>query len=323
MSISRRRFVAASAGCASYLAAAAPLLSASALRRWNGAGARRMVAQTPFARIEELGDGMFAIVSTPLDGDFTTVCNGGIVGGSEGTLVVEAFATPEGAAWAAEQARALTGRWPTHVVVSHYHGDHSAGPAGYAEGGEGAPELRATAVTRDLVRESPGDEAAKAPWADVVVVPEDGPVEIDLGSRTVAVVPRGGHTASDLSVEVDGGEGPVWCGDLVWNAMFPNYMDAVPSRLSRSVRALQAIAADAFVPGHGPLADAEAMSRYVALIDSVEEAARDAWRRGINSDDAAEAYEVPVELGEWMMFSPNYHQRAIQAWMDELASPEY
>ncbi len=323
MSITRRRFVAASAGCASYLAAAAPLLSASALRRWSGAGARRMVAQTPFARIEELADGMFAIVSTPLDGDFTTVCNGGIVGGSEGTLVVEAFATPEGAAWAAEQARALTGRWPTHVVVSHYHGDHSAGPAGYAEGGESAPELRATAVTRDLVRGSPGDEAAKAPWADVVVVPEDGPVEIDLGSRTVAVVPRGGHTASDLSVEVDGGEGPVWCGDLVWNAMFPNYMDAVPSRLSRSVRALQAIAADAFVPGHGPLADAEAMSRYVALIDSVEEAARDAWRHGINSDDAAEAYEVPVELGEWMMFSPNYHQRAIQAWMDELAGPEY
>ena len=323
MSISRRRFVAASAGCASYLAAAAPLLSASALRRWSGAGARRMVAQTPFARIEELGDGMFAIVSTPLDGDFTTVCNGGIVGGSEGTLVVEAFATPEGAAWAAEQARALTGRWPTHVVVSHYHGDHSAGPAGYAEGGESAPALRATAVTRDLVRGAPGDEAAKAPWADVVVVPEDGPVEIDLGRRTVAVVPRGGHTASDLSVEVDGGEGPVWCGDLVWNAMFPNYMDAVPSRLSRSVRALQAIAADAFVPGHGPLADAEAMSRYVALIDSVEEVARDAWRRGINSDDAAEAYEVPVELGEWMMFSPNYHQRAIQAWMDELAGPEY
>ena len=319
MSISRRRFVAASAGCASYLAAAGPLLSAPALRRWSGTGARRAVAQTPFARIEELGDGMFAIVSTPLNGDYTTVCNGGIIGGSSGTLVVEAFATPEGARWAAEQARGLTGRWPTQVVVTHYHGDHSAGPTGYAEGDGSAPPLRATAVTRDLVQGSPGNEAAKAPWADVVVVAEDGPVEIDLGSRAVAVVPRGGHTASDLSVEVDGGEGPVWCGDLVWNAMFPNYMDAVPSRLSRSVRALQAIRASTFVPGHGPLAGAEAMSRYVALIDSVEEAARTAWTRGINSEDAAEAYEVPGELGEWIMFSPNYYQRAIQAWMDELA----
>lgn len=319
MTMTRRSFVACSAGCASYLAAAAPLLSAPALRRWSGVGARRIVAQTPFARIEELGEGLFAIISTPLNGDYTTVCNGGIVGGTSGTLMVEAFATPEGARWAAEQARELTGRWPTQVVVSHYHGDHSAGPAGYADAEDGSPQLHATATTRDLVHESPGDEAAKAPWADVVLVPEDGPIEIDLGGRTVAVVPRGGHTASDLSVEVDGGEGPVWCGDLVWNAMFPNYMDAVPSRLSRSVRALQAISAGTFVPGHGPLADAEAMARYVALIDSVEEAARSAWQRGMGSDEAAEGYEVPAALGEWIMFSPNYHQRAIQAWMDELA----
>ena len=84
MSMSRRRFVAASAGCASYLAAAGPLLSGRALRGWGGQGARRVVAQTPFARVEELGDGMFAIVSTPLNGDYTTVCNGGIVGGSSG-----------------------------------------------------------------------------------------------------------------------------------------------------------------------------------------------------------------------------------------------
>ena len=321
-SISRRRFVTASAGCASYLAAAGPLLSAPSLRRWRGVGARRIVAQAPFARIEELGDGMFAIISTPLDGDYTTVCNGGIIGGSSGTVVVEAFATREGARWAAEQARALTGRWPSQVVVSHYHGDHSAGPTGFAADGESTPQLRATATTRDLVQGSPGDEAVKAPWADVVVVPEHGPVEIDLGSRTLTVVPRRGHTASDLSVQVDGGDGPVWCGDLVWNAMFPNYMDAVPSRLSRAVRALQAIDAGTFVPGHGPLADADGMARYVALIDSVEEAARNAWRRGVNSDDAAAAYEVPAELGEWMMFSPNYHQRAIQAWLDELGGAE-
>ena len=333
MSISRRRFVAASASCASYLAAAGPFLSESALRRWSGSGGgwgglgsgwggpggSRVVAQEPFARIEEVGEGMFAIISTPLGGDYTTVCNGGIVGGSAGTVVVEAFATPAGATWAAERARELTGRWPTHVVVSHYHGDHSAGPAGFARGDGAAPSLHATAATRDLVLRSPGDEEAKAPWADVVVLPGDADTEIDLGDRSVAVVPREGHTASDASVEVDGGEGPVWCGDLVWNAMFPNYMDAVPSRLSRSVRLLQAIPGQTFVPGHGPLADRNAMAKYVAVIDSVEEAARDALRRGLNAEDAAAAYEVPEELGDWVLFSPNYYQRAIESWLAELS----
>lgn len=318
MSISRRRFVSASAGCACYLAAAGPFLSPSALRGWKRPGRGRPRAQEPFARIEELGDGMFAIISTPLGGDYTTVCNGGIIGGSAGTMVVEAFASPEGSAWAARQARELTGQWPTHVVVTHYHGDHSAGPAGFAGDGEATPRLHATATTRDRVAGSAGDEAARASWADVVLVGEDAPAEIDLGSRVVSVVPRRGHTASDLTVEVDGGEGPVWCGDLVWNAMFPNYMDAVPSRLSQSVRALQALPTRSFVPGHGPMADADAMSQYVALIDSVEAAAREARQRGMNAEDAAGAYEVPEALGEWVLFNPAYYQRAIESWLVEL-----
>ena len=309
MSLSRRRFVAASAGCASglaaaagcasYLAAVGRFLPRAALERWGGMGAGggggamsgagagrssrggfgryggRVVAQEPWARIEEVGPGMYAIISTPLAGDYTTVCNGGIIGGSAETLVVEAFMSERGAAWVAGKARELTGRWPGQVVVSHHHADHSAGSAGFAgTGGEAVPSLHATETTRNLVVTSPTYEGPLAPWADAVLVPEGAPATFDLGDRSVTVQPRGGHTASDVTVEVDGGEGPVWCGDLVWNAMFPNYVDAIPSRLSRSVRALRGLPATTFVPGHGPLADAEAMTRYTAVIDSVEAAAR-------------------------------------------------
>ena len=354
MSISRRRFVAASAGCASglaaaascasYLAAVKPLLSPDALARWGragvgdgggpasgmdggrGSGTRRatavgrIVAQEPWARIEEVGRGMYAVISTPLGGDYTTVCNGGIIGGSAETMVVEAFMSERGAEWVAAKARELTGRWPGLVVVSHHHADHSAGSDGF-EGADGdvTPALHATGTTRNLVMTSPTNEAALAPWADAVLVPEDAPAALDLGGRVATVQPRGGHTASDLTVEVDGGEGPVWCGDLVWNAMFPNYVDAVPSRLSRSVRALRGLPATTFVPGHGPLADTGAMARYIDVIDSVEEAARRAITGGRTAQEAAEEYEVPEELGEWSLFNPAYYQRAIEAWMRELA----
>lgn len=334
MSISRRRFVAAAAGCASglataascasYLAAVGPLLPARAAARWNrkGVGDRpaggRIVAQEPWARIEEVGPGMFAVVSTPLNGDYTTLCNGGIIGGSAETLVVEAFASERGAAWVAGKARELTGRWPGQLVVSHYHSDHSAGSGGFAPDGGAVPPIHATETTRNLVLTSLDNEGALQPWVDAVYVPEDGPVEFDLGDRVVAVEPRTGHTASDLTVAVDGGEGPVWCGDLVWNAMFPNYRDAVPSRLSRSVRALGGLPATTFVPGHGPLADAEAMAGYIALIDSVETAAREAGRLGRTAEEAANDYEVPAELGDWALFNPSYYQRAIEAWMREL-----
>ena len=315
--LSRRRFLAASAGCAGYLAAAGPLLSPAALGRWR-APRRRIVAQEPFARIEDLGFGMFAVVSTPLDGDYTTVCNGGIIMGRQSTLVVEAFSTPEGAAWVARQTRELTGGWPTHVVVTHYHGDHSVGPAGFDPGDGAPPPLHATEATRDLVLGSPADEEAKAAWADAVVLAGDVESEIDLGGRVATVVPRGGHTVSDLTVEVDGGEGPVWCGDLVWNAMFPNYMDAEPSRLARSVYSLHALSADVFVPGHGPLAGIDDVSRYIAVIDSVGEFAREAWQLGVEAEEAASRFQVPEDLGEWVLFDPGYYQRAMEAWMDEI-----
>ncbi|MDH3224624.1 MAG: MBL fold metallo-hydrolase [Gemmatimonadota bacterium] len=318
MSPSRREFLATTGSCACYLAAAAPLVPLAARSRWAegppSAGARH---QTPFARLEPVGDGLTAIISTPLEGDFTTICNGGIIEGSSGTLVVEAFGTPEGARWAAERARDLTGRWPTHVVVTHHHGDHVAGVAGFREGGS-APELYVTEETRDRVLERAEEASARAPWADVIILPGTEPVHIDLGDRDVSVVPRRGHTGSDVTVEIDGGLGPVWCGDLVWNAMFPNFVDAAPSRLSSAVGALGALPTDLYVGGHGPVSNGAAFAAYVGMLQSVEAAAREAWRRGLTAAEAADEYEVPSSLGEWMLFNPLFYQRAMEAWLREL-----
>ncbi len=318
MSVSRRQFLTTTGSCACYLAAAGPFVPLSARARWTGgppgAAAR---SQTPFARLEPVGEGLTAVISTPLDGDFTTICNGGIIEGSAGTLVVEAFGTPEGARWVAERARELTGRWPTHVVVTHYHGDHVAGAAGFREGGQ-PPELYVTEETRGRVLGRAEEAAARAPWADVIILPETEAVHIDLGGRDVAVVPRRGHTGSDMTVEIDGGEGPVWCGDLVWNAMFPNYVDAAPSELSRAVGAIGALSTDLYVGGHGPVSDRDAFAAYVGMLQSVEAAAREAWRRGLTAAEAADEYEVPAWLGEWALFNPLFYQRAMEAWLREL-----
>jgi glyoxylase-like metal-dependent hydrolase (beta-lactamase superfamily II) len=227
------------------------------------------------------------------------------------TLVIEAFATDAGARWMADQARALTGRWPALVVLTHFHGDHTGGIAGFAEAGP--PAIRATATTRELVeREDAGRDPPPSPprtalLADVALLPEERETTLDLG----------GHTPSDVSLELDD-PSVVWCGDLVWNRMFPNYRDAIPSRLSRDVRALVRTRATTYVPGHGPLADAPDLDRYIALIDDVEAAARRAIERGISAVDAAKEYRVPAALGEWVMFSPRFYEVAFTAWEREL-----
>ena len=317
---SRREFIRLSSACAAHMTLMASPFPAAArtlfARRTTGA----VVAQEPFGRLESLGEGLWALISTPLGGDYTTVCNGGIIEGSSGVLVVEAFQTPEGARWMAERARELTGRWPTHVLVSHYHGDHTSGAEGYAgEGSTASPRIHATPETLSLRNgRIPNDapEDAKRPWADVVLLPENHPEDLDLGARTPRLVPRMGHTASDVTVELEE-EGIIWCGDLVWNGMFPNYMDAVPSRLSRSVRSIQASGANLFVPGHGPLATPADMTTYRAVIDGLEETARQAFREGWTSEEAAARHVISERLGEWTLFNPSYFQRAVEAWLKE------
>jgi glyoxylase-like metal-dependent hydrolase (beta-lactamase superfamily II) len=320
-SYSRREFLGTSLSCAGHLALMALPFSPAVRRLWSSRRRGQIVAQEPFGRLERIGDGLYALISTPLGGDYTTVCNGGIIAGTSGVLAVESFARPEGARWLAERARALTGRWPTHTAITHYHSDHSGGLAGYFPDDDG-PRVRATAVTRELVltrRREPADEETQRLWSDVTLLDEHEPSAIDLGGRTVRVIPRTGHTASDVTIEL-ADERIVWCGDLVWNGMFPNYVDATPSLLSEAVRALQRGGWSTYVPGHGPLADAGELERYVAVLDNIEAAARRAAEQGMSAEQAAADYAIPVELGEWTLFNPQYFERAIGAWLRELTA---
>ncbi|MCZ6918372.1 MAG: MBL fold metallo-hydrolase [Gemmatimonadetes bacterium] len=312
----RRTFLGVSTSCSAHLLAMAAGARPFAGRFFGPPTARQVVAQEPWGRLEQIGDGLWALISTPLE-DRTTLSNGGIIAGSQGTLVVESFASARGAAWMAEQARLLTGRWPTHAVLTHFHGDHAGGIEGFGSE-DGATRLLATGITRDLVLDGVEDGSPRASiLAEVVLLDPDNPTRIDLGGRTARIVPRGGHTPSDVSVEIDD-PGVVYCGDLVWNRMFPNYRDAIPSRLSTDVRALVRGPETKYVPGHGPMATPGDLAQFIAVIDHVESAARRAFDGGIPAAEAATSFGLPESLGEWFMFSPRYYEVALEAWEREL-----
>lgn len=309
----RRDFLKTSSSCAAHIglmAAASPLF---ARRLWAAQERFAVVAREPWGRLERVAEGVWALVSTPLQ-DRTTLCNGGIIAGRAGVLVVEAFGSDAGATWMAGQARTLTGRAATHVVVTHYHGDHTGGLRGAFADAD--VKLLATDVTRDQTRDRNQNAPAEI-LAGAQILDTRRPTEIDLGDRSVVVVPRRGHTDSDVSLDVSD-PSVVFCGDLVWNAMFPNYMDAVPSRLSLNVRLLRSLEAGTYVPGHGALADSAALARYLDLLDDVEAAAREAIAQGLEAEEAGARYQVPEALGEWTLFNPRYFQTAIGAWIKEL-----
>jgi glyoxylase-like metal-dependent hydrolase (beta-lactamase superfamily II) len=318
--VSRRDFLAQSGSCAAHLALAAVAMPRAARLLWARNAYGPIVAAEPFGNLEKVSDGVWALISTPLTGDRTTLSNGGIIAGRNAVLAIEGFNQPAGAAWLAGKARELTGRWPTHVALTHYHADHANGIAGYL-GESQHPSLRTTERTRTLIidRNRPADDARTAALHDAVMLSPTDTGSLDLGGRSVRIIPRSGHTESDISLEL---EDPsiVFCGDLFWNAMFPNFVDAIPTKLAASVRALRRTRDTVYVPGHGAIGRATEYDRYVSMLDEVEHAARQARAANVSAADAGAAFHLSPALGEWTMFSPVFFPRAFEAWYKELGA---
>ncbi len=269
-------------------------------------------AREPWGTLEALGNDVWAMLSTPLT-DRTTLCNGGLVAGRDGVLLVEAFGGDAGARWMRERSRALTRREPTQLLLTHYHGDHSGGLRAAREAGA---ELWCTARTRDDVLERNQNPPVQL-LGDALLVPEGGEQVLELGRRRVRLVAMDGHTASDTVAVVED-VGIVFTGDLVWYGMFPNFVDAKPSRLSAAVRRLREMDARTYVSGHGGRTDAAGIDAFIGLLDLVERSARDAKARGITAEQAATTFRMPAEMTDWTLFNPRYFERAIGAWLREL-----
>ncbi len=317
---SRRRFLLDAGSCAAHLALAASVAPRLVRSAWAAPVGGAVVSREPWGRLERVADGVWALISAPLSGDRTTLSNGGIIAGRDGVMAVEGLFTSHGARWMASQARQLTGRWPTHVVLTHYHADHANGVDGYLA--DGFPtRILTTAATRELVltKNTPVVDSRTAALRDVTVLSATGETTVDLGGRRVRIVPRAGHTPSDVSIELDD-PSVVFAGDLVWNGMIPNFVDAMPTTLATQVRALRRDRSTVYVPGHGAVADAPAIDRYLAVLGELETVARTAHARGIAPADAGKAFVLPASLGEWALFGPTFYERAFIAWNRELGA---
>jgi glyoxylase-like metal-dependent hydrolase (beta-lactamase superfamily II) len=316
--IDRRTLLKQTVTCAAHMALIASAMPLASRKLWAAETMGQVVAKEDFGSLVKIADGVWAVISTPLGGARTTVSNGGLIVGRSGVLAIEGFQTPEGAQWLAGKARELTGKWPTHVVLTHYHADHANGVAGYLSGAD-HPDIRATARTRDLVVErnqTPPDPARIAAVKGAVILSPNEPATLDLGGRSVRLIPRGGHTDSDVTLELDD-PSIVFCGDLVWNAMFPNFVDTVPTTMIASIKALKRTKQTLYVPGHGALAQPADIDRYLAMHEEVEKAARKAHMAGISAEDAANSFALPASVGDWALFNPTskvFYQRAFEAW---------
>lgn len=324
---SRRDLIKGALGCGAYVA-----FSLSALGSNNVAFAAEKdddtVIKKPFARVEKLSERVWAVVATPAGGA-EVVSNSGIIHGKDGVLVIDACISPAGSQFIAEAAKQLTGSYPTHVVVTHYHYDHTNGLIGYLLKNPNV-KLISSKKTRNLICDwyknegsFEGEEQGSLLYGGrhfVVpshIIADEDNTSIDLGGVKVNLISRFGHTPSDITVEIDSPR-IVWCGDLVFNGLFPYYGDAIPTELSKSCHALLSDSSAIYVPGHGSVSNNKLLKPYLELIDHVGEAAQKAIKKGVPADEAWKEYQVPASLGEWAKFRPDVYRFAFEAWEREI-----
>ncbi|MGZ0709894.1 MBL fold metallo-hydrolase [Coraliomargarita sp. W4R53] len=298
------------------------------------------IGEKPFARIEKINDGVYALISTPFtksgkSGDLATHSNGGLIIGDDKILAIDSYRTPAGAAYMADACLAITGRLPTHVVNTHFHFDHLGGTRAFMRN-DANPEVIMTQTTRELAFENysqtvphpttPGLSISTLnKWggylsdASAIITDESKPLTLDLGGRTVTITPMSGHTASDLVI-TDNLSGTAFAGDLIWDGIFPNFMSSSPSQWTRSVESILKSANGAIVPGHGSVSQVNSASTqsYSKLLSEIEQHARLSLKKGITSDQAAQEFKLPASLGAYSYFRNGFHEMAMDAWYREI-----
>ena len=231
-----------------WLAAAAGLLTAVSLGLEPDAPAPAHFMLVP------VGAGAYAAIAKA--GDRLAVGNAGFIVGSEGVVVIDAFATPGAAEELLGEIRRVTRAPVRWVVNTHYHLDHTGGDAVFAKQGAvilAQENVRSWVRTENLkFREKapPEEKAAIASLALPDITYRDG-LSIWPGERQVYVGVRPGHTGGD-SMIFDVASNTVFTGDLFWKGTLPNLVDANTREWIQTLDELIRVhPAARFVPGHG------------------------------------------------------------------------
>jgi quinoprotein relay system zinc metallohydrolase 1 len=226
------------------------------------------------------------------------IANITILDSSEGAIVVDTGPSRRYGEELAKIARDLTGKDVARVYLTHFHPDHVFGNQGFDAGKITAPEGVITGL-KDL-----GNSFSDAMYyiardwmrGTEVVLPSTAVIEgiEDIGGRRLRLMPRAGHTSSDLAI-YDEISGLLIAGDLAFLDRAPTTPHADIATWTTTLGELNSIDCNRLVPGHGP---AETGKRAIAQTRDWLLAIRDVIERCFNEGlDMTEAMAAPLPAG--------------------------
>jgi cyclase len=299
-----------------WLSAAAGLLAAASLGLGPDAPGPAHFTLVP------VGTGAYAAIAKA--GDRLAVGNAGFVVGSEGVVVIDAFATAGAAEELLAEIRRITHAPVRWLVNTHYHLDHVGGDAVFARQGAvilAHENVRSWTRTENLKfrEKAPAEEkAAIASLALPDITYRDG-LSIWPGDRKVEVAVRPGHTGGD-SVVFDAASNTLFAGDLFWKSTLPNLVDADTREWIQTLDGLIAAhPAARFVPGHGEAGAALDVRFFRDYLTGLRLAVEHGIAQGKSGPTLVEVVlpDLRRRYGSWTWFD-SFAQRNIEQTEQEL-----
>jgi cyclase len=224
--------------------------------------------------LHEVGDGVWAAI---VDDDRPAVGNAAIVDTGEETLVFDTTLSFRLAAQLREDARRLTGRDPSTLVNSHWHGDHTLGNQSFAD-----LRIVSTTRTKDLIETVGAERLEQNKELYGAEFPELGEVKLTLPTETFddllelgraeVVTYGGGHTESDAVIWL-ADAAVLLAADLVVIDRHAWVGDGDAGSWREILARLGELDPEVVVPGHGPVGaagDLDLMDAYLELLLRLE-----------------------------------------------------
>jgi cyclase len=229
--------------------------------------------------------------------------NVGVLRTDAGTVIIDTMTFKLQGDRIAALADKLTGNPVVLVINTHYHMDHTHGNPAF--GGKARVVSTSRTLTHLLnldARYWQGDTAASLPTETF----EQDHV-IPIGGKTIRLLhPGRGHTDGDL-VALFVEDRVLHTGDLLFNGFYPNVDLEAGGSLREWPQSLDRAAEydfDKVIPGHGAVADREAIARFRAFLVDLWTQANDAARRGWTLDQTLTSVHLTADTGMQVLAFP-------------------